>query len=95
MYKADEQETIINIFPMQITKQAEIYTCIPAMMRKLRTLAAEYPEEVSIVDRTDDVSATVPVSWVKVAPKRKCNLTDEQKRANAERLAAYRKAASK
>lgn len=92
VYSPDEQETTINIFHPTISKQAEVFTCIPAMMNRLRDLATEYPQDVAIVEKDGCVTATIPVSWVKVAPKRKCYLTDEQKKANAERLARYREA---
>lgn len=91
-YSVNEQETVINMFPSSISKQAEIYTCIPHTMERLRKLASEYPSDVSIIEKHGCVTAAVPIGWVKIQPKRKCNLTDEQKRANAERLAAYREA---
>ena len=90
-YKAptEEQETTINMLPPTVSKQAEIYTCIPAMMAHLTKLASEYPSDVAIVNGDGYVTATVPSSWIKVAPKRKCTLSEEQKKANAARLAAY------
>ena len=91
-YSIDEQETTINIFPSAVSKQAEIFTCIPLMMKKLRKLAGEYPSDVSLAEHDGCITATVPVGWVRVMPKRKCNLTDEQKRANTERLAKYMEA---
>lgn len=91
-YHLTEQETTINLLPSVVSKQAEIFSCVPAMMDKLRKLAAEHPSEVSIIEKDGCVQAAVPASWVKIQPKRKCNLTEEQRRANAERLAAYREA---
>ena len=89
MYRTEEQETTINIFPANISDKAEIYTCIPGMITRMKNLAVKYPQDVAIRDDGDSIFCTVPIDWVKVSPKRKCTLTDEQKRANAERLAAY------
>lgn len=91
-YTPDEQETTINMFPPSVSKKAEIFSCIPAMMDRLRELSEGYPADVAIVEKDGCVTATVPVSWVKIAPKRRSTMTDEQKKANAERLAAYREA---
>lgn len=92
VYGTDEQETTINIFHKSVSNKAEIFTCIPAMMDRLRTLAADYPNDVAIVEKDMCINATVPSGWIRVSPKRKCNLTDEQKKAGAERLRAYREA---
>ena len=89
-YPLDEQETTINVFPAVISNKAEIYTCIPHMIQLLRKLCEEYPDEVTIIEHDGYIDATVPRSWIKVQPKRKCTLSDEQKKANAERLASYR-----
>ena len=91
-YLIEEQETTINVFPANVSKLAEIYTCIPHTMETLIRLQADYPEEVTVVQKDGYVDATVPRSWIKIQPKRKSNMTEEQKRANAERLASYRKA---
>lgn len=88
----DEQETIINMFPKKMSKHAEIYSCIPAMENRLRRFAENNPKEVTIIEKDDAVFATVPASWIRITPKRKCHLTDEQKKANAERLRAYKEA---
>ena len=85
-----EQETTINIFPRAISGKAEVYTCIPYMVQRLLKLYEECPEEVTIRKANESVFATVPREWIKIQPKRKSNLTEEQKRANAERLAAFR-----
>lgn len=91
-YTIGEQETIINMFPSGVSDKAYVYTCIPNVMNRLRKLCEDYPDQVAIMDGTDHIDATVPREWIKIAPKRRCTLSDEQKRANAERLAAYRKA---
>lgn len=89
-YSINEQETTINVFPKAVSDKAEIFTCIPSMMDRMRKLASSYPSDVCIREEEDAVFCTVPIGWIKVAPKRKCTLTEEQKKANAERLAAYR-----
>ena len=91
-YSVEEQETTINVMPASVSKNAEIYTCIPSVIENLFKLYEAYPDEVCIVEGDGYVNATVPRGWVKIQPKRKCTLTDEQKRANGERLAALRAA---
>ena len=91
-YSLDEQETIINMMPSNVSKFAEVYTCIPGMIQRILKLHEEYPEDVAVVEGDDYINATVPREWIKIQPKRKCTLTDEQKKANAERLAALRQA---
>lgn len=63
-------------------------------INKIQKLANEYPDEVNIMQRPDDnqgyLVAHIPKSWFKVAPPRKCNYTEEQRAAMAERLAAAR-----
>lgn len=92
LYPKDEQETTINMFPKTVSSKAEIFTCIPTEITKLRKLASEYPSEVALKEDDGCIFCTVPVSWVRISPKRKCNLTQEQKQANAERLKAYMEA---
>lgn len=91
-YSTDEQETTINVFPKSMSEQAEIFTCIPATIRQLQKLYKEHPDDVTVIENDGYVNATVPRDWIKIQPKRKCTLTDEQKRANAERLASLRRA---
>ena len=89
-YQIDEQETTINVFPATISGDAEVYSCIPQMIKRLRQLHTRYPDDVSILEKQGAVTATVPRGWIKIQPKRKCTLSEEQKRANAERLRAVR-----
>lgn len=85
-YGMDDQETTINMYPASVSKTAEVYTCIPAMMQRLINLQKEYPSEVAIIDGNGYIDATVPRDWIKIQPKRRCNMTDEQRRKAAERL---------
>ena len=85
----DEQETVINILPAQISRNAEIYTCIPAMSKRLRKLAETRPDSVRIVhDNGTSVIAEVDRSCIKISPKRL--VSEELRRAAADRFAAAR-----
>ena len=85
----DEQETIINLVPAKVSKKAEVYTCIPKMMERLKKLASERPELVRITsDNGFQLTAEVDASCVKIAPKRR--MSEEQRHAAAERFAAMR-----
>ena len=63
------------------------------MAYKIRVLAEKHPDDVHIIAENHDGSlmAHVPFKWVKISPPRRSNLTDEQKKNIAERLAASRK----
>lgn len=85
----DEQETIINLSPAQVSKKAQVYSCMPNMVGKLRKYAKERPDDVQIEkDEGDMVFASVDRSWIKIAPKRR--MSEEQRIAAAERLAKGR-----
>lgn len=81
----DEQETIINIDPKQISDRASVYTTIPAMINRMWALHEKYPEDV-LVTHDDKYGSefTVPRDWVKIKPKRQ--MTEEEKQALAARL---------
>ena len=83
----EEQETTVNIYPSQIQDFAEIYSSIPATIKKLRKFAEENPDEVKI-QKEDGVGlfAQVPAKWVQIRKPKQMNLTDEQRAAAAERL---------
>ena len=89
-YELEEQETTINLYPKQVSDKAEVYTCIPHMITQLRKLQSANPDDVSITETDGAVDATVPRDWVKIQPKRRSNMTEEQKQAAAAGLAAYR-----
>ena len=90
-YSLDEQETTINVFPKAVSEHASIYTCIPSMVQRIKKLYESYPDDVTFVEYAGGVQASVPRGWIKIQPKRKCTLTEEQKLANAARLATMRK----
>lgn len=83
----EEQETTISIFPSQIQDYAEVYTCMPGMMRKLRKFAETDPEEVKI-EREDDIGlfAHVPARWIQIRKPKQMHMSEEQREAAAERL---------
>ena len=91
-YALEEQETTINVFPKNVSDRALVFTCIPNMVKRIKKLRDDYPDDVVLTEGDGFVDASIPRGWVKIQPKRKCTLTEEQKRANAERLAALREA---
>ena len=85
----DEQETVISFSPAQVSKSAEVYSCMPGMMKKLRKQAESRPDCVRIKkDDGDALFAEVDRSCIKISPKR--TMSDEQRAAAAERLAKGR-----
>lgn len=83
----DEQETTITIYPSQVQNYAEVYSCIPGMMKKLRKLAADNPDDVRI-EKEDDIGifVQVPVKWVRIRRPKQVHLSEEQRKAAAERM---------
>ena len=80
-YPTEEQETVINIQPSRVSKFAEIYTCMPDWLTRLRKQAKSRPDCVWIKrDLGNALFAEVDLSCVKVAPKRKLS---EKERTNA------------
>ena len=58
----------------------------------VRRLKAAHPGEVEIVSENEDGSilARMPYSWMRIVPKRRVELTAEQKAAAGERLRKLR-----
>lgn len=85
----DEQETIINIDPSQISKTATVYTTIPGDLRKMWKLHEKYPDDVKVLhDDKYGSEFEVPRKWVTV--RRPRTLSEESRIAAAERLAKIR-----
>lgn len=84
---ADPVETSIN--RMVGDKFCSVYTGEKKFVEELRQYAKKYPNDVKIKSLGDGfIEAEVPFSWFKfVRPKRKYNMSDEQRQAAAERLA--------
>ena len=72
----------------------EISTNERSWIRKLTKLANEHPDEAKIIVNPEEnygvLLIEVPKSWFKISPPRKCNMTDEQKAAAAERMRSVR-----
>ena len=93
---AYEKETVINFNNAE--QNASCYTLNTHKRQMLVNLAEEYPDDVKIISKRDDmVEVTVPKKWVKIRPPRK--LTEEQRVNAVERgralaaLAAEKRAA--
>lgn len=93
---AYEKETIINFNNAE--QNASYYTLNIHKRQMLLNLAEEYPDDVKIISKRDDmVEVTFPKKWVKIRPPRK--LTEEQRVNAVERgralaaLAAEKRAA--
>ena len=87
---ADPVETSIN--RMVGDKFCSVYTGEKKFVEELRHYAKEYPNDVKIKSLGwGCVEAQVPFSWFKfVRPKRKYNMSEEQRQAAAERLTKAR-----
>lgn len=93
---AYEKETVINFNNAE--QNASCYTLNTHKHQMLLNLAEEYPDDVKIISKRDDmVEVTFPKKWVKIRPPRK--LTEEQRVNAVERgralaaLAAEKRAA--
>ena len=64
-------------------------------IRQIKELQATYPNDVHIKHLPEDnngmLLAHIPKSWLKIKAPTKRNITDEQRKAIAERLALSRK----
>ncbi len=84
--KLQERETIITYD--EASKTANIYTCSPALMRKLEKLASEC-DDVVLENKTDfSVSYYLPKKLISV--RRLPNRSEEAKLAGISALNAYR-----
>ena len=93
---AYEKETVINFNNAE--QNASCYTLNTHKRQMLLNLAEEYPDDVKIISKRDDmVEVTFPKKWVKIRPPR--TLTEEQRVNAVERgralaaLAAEKRAA--
>ena len=64
-------------------------------INRIHKLAAEYPEEVFIECEPEEnngcIYARLPAEYLKIAPKRRCEMSDEQRAVLSERLRLMRK----
>lgn len=84
----EERETIVLY--TEADDRAEVYTHNKKLINRLSKFCEDRPGEIQKIreSETGAVTYTVPRDWVKVSPKRR--MSDDQKAAAAERLAATR-----
>jgi len=67
-------------------------------INKIRKLKEQYPDQIRIIaePETNDgcIYCQLPTSWLKIQPKRKIEMSEEQKNALRERLARVRQTSS-
>lgn len=89
---ADVRETCINSTNDEPT--ATFCSSETKWINKILRLHGQHPDEVKIIHYPEEnhgvLLARIPKSYMKVAPPRQVNYTDEQKAAMAERLMAVR-----
>lgn len=85
----DEQELHINYSPSEMGKECEVYTTIPHLMKYLEKLVNKFPDVITVVN-DDEYGYTVRMPWKLIKPRAPRIITDEQRLAAAERLAALR-----
>ena len=89
-----EQETLINYNNEE--KTATVYTADPVIQRKLDKLVEKYPEDYKCT-RIENICDGHDGKFYLLSSKKfisfrpPVHMTDEQKRAAADRLASYRK----
>lgn len=90
MRTGEEKETIINY--NQAESEASVWTFDPKVIRTLRKMAEERPDECKVVKEgpEESVEFSVPKKWVKVKPPKKMELSEERKAQMAEHLKAWR-----
>ena len=86
----DEQETVIVIPAVQVSRTAEVYTCTPSMLKKIRKQAESRPDCVQIKhDLGDALFADVDSSCIRITPKRR--MSDAARISATERIMKVRK----
>lgn len=64
-------------------------------INRIEKLKSQHPDSVIILNSPESndgcLYAKLPASWIKITPPRTSNMTEEQRRAAAERLRAARK----
>lgn len=71
---------------------ATFFSSEKRMINKINKLKEKFPDEVKISDVNPDGSLVcdIPWSWLKISPKAKRIMTDEQKEESRERAKAMR-----
>lgn len=76
-----DQETVISFAPPSVSNIAEVYTCMPGVMNKLRSQAEKRPDCVRITkDLGNAVFADVSRACIKIYPP---HVPTEAERARA------------
>lgn len=90
---ADFNETACDYYSCD--RHATFCSSETKWINKIRKLHDQYPDEVEITVQPEDnqgmILVHIPKSWFNIRPPRKSNMTEEQRIAAAERLAAGRK----
>lgn len=70
----------------------EITACERWAITMIQKLKERFPDEVNITAENPDGSmvATLPFKWMRIVPKRKRDLTDEQRQELSERMKGLR-----
>ena len=93
----EEQETTFNLYPKITGTSCDIYSCEPAMIKRIKKYAERYPQELKI-EKEDayGIFASCPRDWFPFKPPRRLTspMSEERKKAAAERMAAVRAAKS-
>ena len=91
---ADFKETGVEYISTE--SHATFFSSEIKWINKIQRLKEKYPDDVEITYDPDDnggvIVAHIPKSWMKIAPPKKVNLTDDQKAERAERMRSFRKA---
>lgn len=87
----EEQETVINFFPVEMGKSCEVYTTVPSMMKYLEKMVNKYPDQCRL-KKDDQYSYTASIPFKLVKPRAPRQYTEEQRQAMAIKLAAARAA---
>ena len=65
----------------------------PNIIRKIKKYREQYPDEVEITQEPEHndgcICAKLPTKWLKISPPIKREMTDEQRKAAAERMRAF------
>ena len=65
------------------------------MINRITKLMASHPNEIRVIARPEEnggcLYVRMPADYLKISPPRRCNMSDEEKVARAERLKLSRK----
>ena len=68
----EEQETIINITPVQVEERINIYTSMTTMLNKLWKMHKSYPDAIQVIkDDKYGTEFSIPRDWFSIRPSRR------------------------